>query len=180
MGFLDFLGLVAEVINSFSGDCQYYLVECDTIEIFEKEERWEGTARIHGAGNHLKSQKVSYKTTIAYPNKDDNSKYTRRGMLRKDLREWLANNFSSLNSISKDTVILNSSESCLSFEGFANEENSKWIVTSSANDATNYVSYKLFIYEKDSHKPLSHDELSFLFIEDTIRYVSSVDVHDGF
>ena len=49
-----------------------------------------------------------------------------------------------------------------------------------ANNATNFVSYKLFVYEKDGHKAVGHDELSYLFKEDTLGYVSSVDVHDGF
>ena len=180
MGFLDFLGFVAEVADSFSGDCKYYIVECDTVEIFEIGEHWVGTARVHGAGKHIKTQSVSYQTTIAYPNKDDNSRYTRRGMLRKDLREWLAENFSTLNSIPKEAVVLNSSEQCLSFEGFANNKNGKWLVVPNGNNATNFVSYKLFVYERDGHKMVGHDELSYLFKEDTIGYVSSVDVKDGF
>ena len=157
------------------------LVDQNTnVEIFETGEHWEGTARVHGAGKHIKTQAVSYQTTIAYPNKDDNARYTRRGMLRKDLREWLAKNFSSLSSIPKEAVVLNPSESCLSFEGFAKKENGKWMVTPNAYNATNFVSYKLFVYEKEGHKAVGHDELSYPFKEDTLGYVSSVDVSDGF
>lgn len=180
MGFLDFLGFVANVADALSDDCKHYEVECDTIEIFEIGEHWEGTARIHGAGIHIKSQPVSYRTTIAYPNEDNNRTYTRRGMLRKNLRDWLSDNFSSMNSVPKEAVILNASENCLSFEGFAKETNEKWIVVPNANNATNFVSYKLFIYEKDGHKAVGHDELFYLFKEDTLGYVSSVDVRDGF
>lgn len=180
MGFLDLLvtGLTAyeTVSNIVSGDSKYYKVKCRNVEVFELREVWRGTAKVYEAGEHISSDSTCYNDKIAYPNKDDNSRYTRRGVLRKNLRESLANYYSLGQAIDKESIILNPSEDCLSLEGFAKKVNGKWMLTKNASNATNYVSYKLFFAEESTNKPVRNEELRYLFIEETLGRITRVDV----
>lgn len=179
MGFLDFLFAAATVIDAFSDNDEHFSVTCDVVEVFKIGEQWQGTARVHGAGAHVSTEHVSYNTEITLP-KEGNSNYTPRGLLRKSLRDWLGKTFSTEKSIPKDAIVLNPTENCLSFEGFAKKQSGKWMMVSNYSSATNYVSYKLVVYNKTKKAAVGHDELFELFKADTIARVSRVDVKDGF
>ena len=182
MGFWENLFDVVDVLSdpvSAMYDKKYQ-VSCTTLEIFEIGSQWRGTARIHGAGEHIKTVKVNYETTITLPYRDDDSRYTRRGLLRKQLREWVADTFTQENIISKESIILNPSENCLSVEGFGIITNGKWMLVNDAIDATNFCSFKLSLTDTTDDSRVGYNKLNELFMEDTLGYVSSVDVSEGF
>lgn len=179
MGLLDILGTVATVADMFIDHDEKFIVKCDTIEVFQIGDSWQGTVRVHGAGTHVSSDSVSYSTTIKLP-ESGNTTYTPRGLLRKQLRDWLGEKFSIEGSIPKEAVVLNASENCLSFEGYAKKVSGIWKMTSSLNSATHFVAYKLFVYHENNKQAVGHDELFELFKAPTVGYVTSVDVHDGF
>ena len=116
MGFLKFLGELAKDFLEPSGT--KYNVECKSFELFEIGTVWRGTARVHGAGAHVETVSVNVTTTVFLPDHSDNSKYTERGLLRRDLREWAGKEFALSGEISRDMVILNDGENCLSVEGY--------------------------------------------------------------
>lgn len=180
MGFLDFLGDVALVLDSVSGPSgKKYTVKCESFELFEIGTTWRGTVRVQGAGAHLQTIKTNATTTIFLPDRSDNSQYTERGLLRKDLREWVGKNFSLSGSIAKDMVMLNEGENCLSIEGYVKKVNGTWKFTSGSGSATNYGAYKLIITDEKGNL-VGNEELFYLFKADTLGRVSSVDVSDGF
>ncbi len=179
MGFFDILLGAASIIDALSDSGEHFSVTCNTVEVFKIGDHWQGTARIHGAGEHVSTEHVSYNTVITLP-KEGNSNYTPRGLLRKSLREWLGENFSTEKSIPKDAIVLNPSENCLSFEGFAKKQAGRWMMVPDYSSATNYVAYKLTLRNKDKNTAVGHDELFELFKAETIARVSRVDVKDGF
>jgi len=172
MGFLDFLAGAVEVADTLIDKSEYYYVQCDTVEVFELGEIWQGTARIHGAGKHISTDRASYSNTFMLYDGQD-----REGM-RDKFRKWLADTFSSEYSAPDEALVLNSSENCLSFEGFAKKDSGKWMITSSYQSASNYVSYKLFVYKQkkknslDGKTILGRKELSYLFMDATKIRVS--------
>lgn len=182
MGLFDILLDVADVLSDPASAMhdKKYKVSCTTLEIFEIGTQWKGTARVHGAGEHVKTVKVNYQTTITLPYRDDDSRYTRRGLLRKQLREWVADTFTQENIISKESIILNPSENCLSVEGFGIITNGKWMLVDDAIDATNFCSFKLSLTDTEDDSRVGYNKLNELFMEDTLGYVSSVDVSEGF
>lgn len=177
MGLLDILAGVATVVDAFSDHNTYFNVKCENLEIFEIGSQWKGTARVYGAGEHIKTVPVNYDTVISMP-AEESSRYTRRGELRRQLREWVSKNFTESINLPKEFLVLNDSENCLSFEGYAKKVDSDYYITLSSTEAQYYVSYKLNIFQ-DS-KMLGHKDLSYYFIEPTQGRVSSVNVHDGF
>lgn len=177
MGFLDFLLGAAEIVDALSDKNTYFNVTCDTLEIFEIGTAWEGTARVHAAGKHLKTETVSYSTTIAMP-EEGNANYTRRGLLRKNLREWCGKTFANKSTVSKETIVLNKGENCLSCEGFIKKSDGKWIIVNNSRDAEYYGAYKLYL--KQGGNDVGHEDLEYYFEAATLGYISSVDVHDGF
>lgn len=177
MGFLDFLAGVAHVADTLSDHNTYFQVNCNTLEIFEIGTTWKGTARVHGAGNHIRTEKVDYSTTITMP-PEDSQDYTRRGSLRKELREWCGKTFANKSTVTKETIVLNEGENCLSCEGFIKKVNGKWVLTNNPNEAEYFGAYKLYLTKEG--KDVGYEDLEYLFKADTLGYVSSVSVHDGF
>lgn len=177
MGILDILLGAAQIVDALSDNNTYFKVTCDTLEIFEIGTTWEGTARVHSAGKHLRTETVSYSTTIAMP-KEGNSNYTRRGLLRKNLREWCGQTFANKSTVSKETIVLNKGENCLSCEGFIKKTSGKWIITNNSKDAEYYGAYKLYLTKEG--QDVGYEDLEYYFEADTLGYISSVDVHDGF
>lgn len=180
MDIFNFLGSAAMFLDALSGPSgKKYDVSCESFELFEKGTTWRGTARVHGAGAHLETIMVNANTTLFLPDRSDNSQYTPRGLLRKSLREWAGQQFAFLGTISKDMVVLNEGENCLSIEGFVKKVNDKWKLVNDAGKGTHYGAYKLCLTEKNG-SVIGYEELYHLFKADTIGRVSSVDVHDGF
>lgn len=177
MGFLDFLLGAAEVIDAFTDHDTHFKVTCDTLELFEIGTSWKGTARVHGAGAHIRTEAVNYTTTVTMPNEDDYNR-TKRNILRDRLRKWASETFANGLTLPKESIVLNDSENCLSCEGFVKQISNRWVITTNMGDAQYYGAYKLF-FEK-SGESLGYEELDYLFKAPTVGYVSSVDVHDGF
>lgn len=177
MGFLD---TILEVANMFIDNDRKFNVSCKTLEVFEIGTQWKGTARVHGAGEHVETISVSYETTITLPYEDNDSRYTRRGLLRKQLRDWAGNTFSNDNNITKENVVLNPSENCLSIEGFAKRVGNTWKLVDDSYNATNFCSYKLFLTDAQNGSKVGHEELKELFMAETLGRVTSVDVTEGF
>lgn len=177
MGFFDILLGAAEIVDTFRDKNTYFKVECNTLEIFEIESTWKGTARVYSVGVHVRTEKVNYSTTITMPEEDSHN-YTRRGHLRKDLREWCGRTFANKSTVTKETIVLNDGEDCLTCEGFIKKVDDKWVLTRDSRDAEYYGAYKLYLTSEE--KDIRHEDLEYLFIADTLGYVSSVDVHDGF
>lgn len=177
MGFLDFLGEVAMVVDALSDNDTHFNVTCNTLEIFEIGTTWKGTARVHGAGEHVRTEKVNYSTTVTMPEEDSHD-YTRRGLLRKELREWCGKTFANKSTVTKETIVLNDGENCLTCEGFIRKVGDKWVLTNNSHEAEYYGAYKLYITKEG--KDVGHKDLEYLFMAETLGYVSSVDVHEGF
>ena len=174
------MGDVATVLDAISGPSgTKYNVECESFELFEIGTSWRGTARVHGAGEHLQTMKVNASTTVFLPRNDDNSYYTPRGLLRKELREWAGREFALSGTISKDMIVLNDGENCLSIEGYVKKHNGSWKLVNGPGNGTHYGSYKLCISEVGGAE-IGHEELYQLFKAETLGRVSSVDVSDGF
>ena len=173
MGFLDFLGDVATIVDAITDNNTHYHVTCKTLEIFEIGSSWKGTARVHGAGEHVRTEHVDFSTTVTMPEKDSHD-YTRRGLLRKDLREWCGRTFANKSTVTKETIVLNNSEDCLSCEGFIKKVGSKWIITTNSREAEYYGAFKLFLTQNG--QDVGHEELDYLFMADTLGYVSNVSV----
>lgn len=182
MGFwktlFDVVDVVSDPVSALND--RTFKVTCSTLEIFEIGTQWEGTARVRGAGEHIRTEKVYYSTSITLPYRDDDSRYTRRGLLRKQLRDWLGSELSTDSKITKESVVLNSHENCLSFQGYIKKVGSKWMLVDDVNDARYYGSYKLFLTDSHDDSKVGHEELSYLFMEETQGYVTRVDVKDGF
>ena len=180
MSFFDVLLGIASVADALSGPSgKKYDVTCDSFELFEKGTSWKGTARVQGAGAHVETINVNFSTTLFLPDHSDNSRYTERGLLRKDLREWAGKEFAQSQTISKDMIVLNDGENCLSIEGFVKKVNGKWVLVNDAGRGTHYGAYKLCFAEKGG-SVIGHDELFYLFKAETIGRITSVDVQDGF
>ncbi len=177
MGLFDILLGVAEVVDALSDNDTHFDVHCSTLELFEIGTTWNGTARVHGAGNHIRTEKVNYSTTVTMP-KEDTNKNTRRGLLRKELREWCGETFANKSTVTKETIVLNDSENCLSCEGYVKKVDVKWILTNSPHNAECYGAYKLYFTKKG--EAVGYEDLKYLFMEDTLGYVTSVDVKEGF
>ena len=177
MGFWDFLGEVATVVDSLSENDTHFNVTCDTLEIFEISTIWKGTAKIHGAGEHVRTENVNFSTTVTMPEEDTHN-YTRRGLLRKDLREWCGRTFANTETVAKETIVLNDNENCLSCEGFIKKLNNKWVLTSSSRDAEYYGAYKLYITQDGTD--VGHKDLEYLFVADTLGYISNTSIKEGF
>lgn len=177
MGFLDVLFGVAEIVDALSDNSDYFRVTCSTLEVFEIGTTWKGTARVSGAGEHIETKKVWYSTKLEMP-KEGNSKYTRRGILRKNLYSWVSETFANGVSMPKEAIVLNDSENCLSCEGFAKKVDDKYVITNNQSNAQFYVAYKLNV-SKDSNT-LGHEDLRYYFKAETTARVTSVDVKDGF
>ena len=120
---------------------------------------------------------VDYSTTVTMP-KEDDLDCTRRGILRRRLREWCGKTFANKSTVAKEVIVLNDDENCLSCQGFVKEIDGKWIITNDSRDATHYGAYKLFITK--GGEDVGHEDLNYYFMADTVGYVTSVDVHDGF
>ena len=177
MGFFDFLLEVASVASAFADHDTHFQVTCDTLEIFKIGNNWKGTARVHGAGEYVRTEMVNYSTTITMP-AEESQNYTRRGLLRKSLREWCGKTFANKSTVSKETIVLNNGENCLSCEGFIKKVNGKWIITTNSKDAEYYGAYKLYFTKEG--EDVGYEDLEYYFMADTLAYVSSVSVHDGF
>lgn len=177
MGFLDFLLLAADVVDTFSDHDTHFEVVCDTLELFEIGTSWRGTARVHGAGNHVQTQTVNYTTTVTMPDEDDYNR-TKRSILRDRLRKWASDTFADGLMLPKEAIVLNDTENCLSCEGFVRKSGNRWVITTNVRNAQYYGAYKLFIKKGSGH--VGHEELAYLFTEPTVGYVTSVDVSDGF
>lgn len=177
MGLFDVLLGVAEVIDALSDNDTHFDVHCKTLELFEIGTTWKGTARVHGAGKHIRTEKVDYSTTVTMP-EEDTAKYTRRGLLRKELREWCGEMFANKSTVTKETIILNDGENCLSCEGYIKNVDGKWLLTDSPHNAEYYGAYKLYLVK--AGEDVGYEDLKYLFIEDTLGYVTSVDVKKGF
>lgn len=171
MGIMDLFLSAVTIADALSDKSEYFDVKCNVVEVFKIGDSWQGTARVHGAGSHVSSDSVNYSTTIKLPDESHGS-YTERGLLRKELFTWLGNNFSVEGSVPKEALVLNPSENCLSFEGFAKKLGGKWMVTANEYTATNYVSYRLVVSRKKDGKILGHDELDYLFKKPTTAYVT--------
>lgn len=177
MGFLDFLFGAAEVIDAFTDHDTHFNVTCDTLELFEIGTSWKGTARVHGAGSHVRTQAVNYTTTVTMPY-EDNYNRTKRSILRDQLRNWASKTFADGFTLPKEAIVLNESENCLSCEGFLKQVGSKWVITTNMREATYYGAYKLFLTK--GTESVGYEELEYLFKAPTVGYVSSVDVSEGF
>lgn len=173
MGFFDFLGDVVDAIDELTDNDTHYRVNCKVLELFEIGTTWKGTARVHGAGAHFNTIDVDYTTTITMPAEESHD-YTRRGLLRKDLREWCGRTFANKSTVTKETIILNESEDCLSCEGFVKKIGDKWILTNNSHEAEYYGAYKLYLTQNG--KDVGHEDLDYLFMADTLGYVSDVSV----
>ena len=182
MGFwktlLDVVDVVSDPVSAMYD--KEYKVSCTSLEIFEIGTQWKGTARIHGAGEHIKTVNVNYGTTITLPYRDDDAHYTRRGLLRKQFREWAGKIFSDDGKITKENVVLNPSENCLSVEGFAREVGNKWLIVDNASDASHFCSYKIFLTDVQNNTKVGHEKLNDLFMAETLGRITSVDVKEGF
>lgn len=174
MGFMDFLVGVMDVLTDHD---THFKVSCDTLEIFEIGTTWKGTARVHGAGNHIRTEHVDFSTTVTMPDEDDYNR-TRRSILRDRLRKWASETLANGTTLPKEAIVLNESENCLSCEGFVKQVGKKWVITTSMREAKYYGAYKLFLSKNGEE--LGYEELEYFFKAPTVGYVSSVDVHDGF
>ena len=177
MSFLDLLLGAAEIIDTFADHDTHFKVTCDTLELFEVGTSWKGTARVHGAGAHLRTENVSYTTKVTMPDEDDYNR-TKRSILRDRLRKWASEAFADGSVLPKEAIVLNDSENCLSCEGFIKQVGDRWVITTNVKEAQYYGAYKLF-FEKDG-ECVGYEELEYLFKAPTVGYVSSVDVNDGF
>jgi len=177
MGFLDVLFAAADIVSTLTDNDTHFNVSCDTLELFEIGTSWRGTARVHGAGAHVRSQSVDFSTTVTMPSEDDYNR-TRRSILRDRMLKWASETFSASGSLPKEAIVLNESENCLSCEGYVKKVGNRWLITSSMKDAEYYGAYKLYL-EKGGES-IGYEELEYLFKAPTVGYVSSVDVHDGF
>lgn len=177
MGFWDLLLGAAEIIDAFTDHDTHFKVTCNTLELFEVGTSWKGTARIHGAGAHVRTETVDYSTTVTMP-EEDNYNRTKRSILRDQLRKWASKTFADGSTLPKEAIVLNDAENCLSCEGFVKHVGDQWIITTNMKEAQYYGAYKLF-FEKGG-ECVGYEELEYLFKAPTVGYVSSVDVHDGF
>lgn len=177
MGFLDLLLTAAEVVDALSDHSTPYDFKCDTLELFEIGTKWQGTARVHGAGTHVATEQVSFSETLTMPDENERN-LTRRGVLRDKFRKWCGKEFSEGGALPKEAIVLNHGENCLSCEGFVKKTSKGWVITNHANGAKYYGSYKIFVSSKG--KPLGYEDLEYLFKAETVARISSVDVHDGF
>lgn len=169
------------LFDIFQDKNEYYYIQCDTVEVFELGETWQGTARVHGAGRHISTDRVSYSNSFTLCNYGA-LRATPRDDMRFELHQWLSNTFSLEHSVPDEALVLNPSENCLSFEGFAQKVNGKWMITSSYQAASHYVAFKLLVYKEkkknclDGKTLLGNKELSYLFMDPTTVRVSV----DGF
>ena len=177
MGFMDFVLAALNVADMFADHDTHFEVTCDTLEIFEIGTSWRGTARVHGAGAHLRTESVDYTTRLTMPEEDDYNR-TRRSILRDRLLKWASDTFADGAALPKEAIVLNESENCISCEGFAKQVGGRWVITTSMRDAKCYCSYKLFL--ETGGKSVGYEELHRLFKADTVGYVTQVDVRDGF
>lgn len=182
MGFGDILFGALEIVSALSDIAdskQIYTAKCTSLEIFEIGTEWRGTARVHGAGRHVKTERMNLSKKLTLP-KEGTSQYTPRGLLRRDFRNWAGDTMTANKKpLTKDAVVINDSESCLSVEGFIKKVDGKWLLTTNANDAQYYGSYKIaLIDERDTQ--VDYKELVYLFKAETLGRVSSVDVTDDF
>lgn len=177
MGFLDVLAAAAEIYSAFSDNSTHFKLECSSLEIFEIGTIWQGTARTHGAGNHIETKKVSFETELIMPSENE-SQRTCRDILRDNLLKWASETFAYGKKLPKEAIVLNNNENCLSCEGFIKQEGSKWVITTNINEAKYYGAYKLFISKKGEN--LGHEDLDYYFKTPTTARVTSVDVHEGF
>ena len=177
MGLFDVLLGVASVLDAFSDDSEKFEIECNSLELFEIGTSWQGTARVHGAGNHIRTEKKYIKDSVLMP-KEDTHDHTRRYILRENMLKWAIDTLANGKAVSKDHLVLNPNEDCLSFEGFMKKDGNSYRITTNASEADYYGSYKLTIYK--DNKMLSYEDLHYYFKADTVGYVSSVNVSDGF
>lgn len=182
MGFGDFLFGAFEIVSSLSditSSKQIYTAKCTTLEIFEISNEWKGTARVHNAGCHIKTEKMDLSKKLILP-KEGNSQYTPRGLLRRDFRKWAGETITdSKMPLTKDAVIINDSENYLSVEGFIRKVDGKWLITTNVNDAQYYGAYKVALINEQNTQ-VDRKELIYLFKEETQGRISVVDVRDGF
>lgn len=182
MGFGDILFgaiKIASALSDISESEQIYTAKCTSLEIFEIGTEWRGTARIHGAGRHVKTERVSLSKKLILP-REGNSQYTARGLLRRDFRNWAGETMTvNKNPLTKDAVVINDSESFLSVEGFIKKVDGKWLLTTNANDAQYYGSYKIALID-ERNTQVDYKDLVYLFKAETLGRVSSVSVKDGF
>lgn len=177
MGFLDFLLAAVDIVDTFTDHDTHFHVTCNTLELFEVGTSWKGTARVHGAGAHVRTETVDYSTTVTMP-EEDNYNRTKRSILRDRLRDWASKTFAEGRTLPKEAIVLNESENCLSCEGFVKQVGNRWVITTSMYDAKYYGAYKLFLTK--GTESVGYEELEYLFKAPTVGYVSSVDVSDGF
>lgn len=182
MGFGDILFGALEIVSALSDIAdskQICTAKCTSLEIFEIGTEWRGTARVHGAGRHVKTEKMNLTKKLTLP-KEGTSQYTPRGLLRRDFRAWAGENMAANKKpLTKDAVVLNDSESCLSVEGFIKKADGKWLLTITANDAQYYGSFKVVLIDEHNTQ-VDHKELHYLFKAETLGRVSSIDVTDSF
>lgn len=177
MGLLDVLFGVASILDAVSDDSEKFEIVCTSLELFEIGTTWQGTARVHGAGRHIRTEKKHIKDSISMP-KEDTHNHTRRYILRENLLKWAIDTLATGKTVSKDHIVLNPSEECLSFEGFMKQEGNSYKMTTNVSEADYYGAYKLTVY-KDG-KMLSHEDLHYYFKADTVARISSVNVTKGF
>ena len=177
MGLFDFLFEVAGAVDELKGT-KRYTAKCETFELFEIGSTWRGTARVKGPGNHIETIDMNISKELELPY-EGTYQYTPRGLLRKSFRKWIGENFAYSGNIAKEMVMLNDDESCLSVDGYVKKVGGKWKLLNSSSGATNYGSFKVFVYDRNGDI-VGHEELSYLFLEDTLGYITSVDVTDGF
>ena len=177
MAFLELLGVVADIISAFSDHDTHFDVTCDTLELFELSSSWRGTARISGAGNHVRTESVSFSTRVSMPDENEHNR-TKRDILRDRLRKWASESFAETGTLPKEAIVLNPSENCLSCEGFVRFKDNRWVITPTSHGATHYGAYKL--YFKKGSEAVGHEDLEYLFKAPTTARVSSVDIKDGF
>ena len=177
MGFLDFLVGAAGIIDALTDNDVPFTVKCDTLELFEIGTSWRGTARVHGAGAHVRSVNVDYSTTVRMPSEDDYNQ-TKRDILRKRLRSWASETFANGSTLPKEAIVLNEGENCLTCEGFVTQIGNRWVITSNSRDAKYYGAYKLYIKKRDEN--IGYEDLQYYFKEETTARIYGVDVHDGF
>lgn len=177
MGLLDILFGVAEIVDTLSDKNTYFDVKCKNLEIFEIGTNWVGTARVHVAGKHLKTQKVNYTTKISMPYEAP-SHSTKRDVLRKNLLNWVSDTFVNGRKLPKECIVLNPQENYLSYEAFAKKNGEDYTITFDPNEAEYYLSFKLNVYKET--KVLNFEDLDYYFKAETTARVTSVDVRDGF
>ncbi len=174
MGFFDLVSGIADIMSGVTPEVQ---LVCNTLELFELGTTWRGTARVHGAGRHIATEKVNYSTTASGMGRDydyhQNATY-----MRRDLMDWANASFTNGVKLPEEAIVLNEGENCLTCEGFVKKVGGKWVITPNASEAEYYGAFKIIGTQNGT--VLGNKDLDHWFKCHTKTRIMSIDITDGF